>query len=116
MIVSPEYFRNYYKALYKEYSDIAHHYGKYVFMHSDGNISEIIPDLIEVGINALNSQLFCMDIEELGIRFRGKITFWGEIDRQKILPDGTKSDIEDAALYHYSGKCHKDPLRRQSSF
>jgi hypothetical protein len=65
-------------------------------MHSDGNISEIIPDLIEIGIDALNSQLFCMDIEELGKKFRGKITFWGEIDRQTILPHGNKEEIKNA--------------------
>jgi uroporphyrinogen decarboxylase len=96
MMVSPEYFRKYYKPLYKEYVEIARHYGKYVFMHSDGNITEIIPDLIEVGIDALNSQLFCMDIEELGKNFKGKITFWGEIDRQDILPNGNKDDIRRA--------------------
>lgn len=96
MMVSPEYFRKYYKPLYKEYAEIARHYKKYVFMHSDGNITEIIPDLIEIGIDALNSQLFCMDIEELGKKFRGKFTFWGEIDRQNILPNGNKKDIEDA--------------------
>ena len=96
MMVSPEYFRKYYKKIYKEYVEIAHHYKKYVFMHSDGNITEIIPDLIEVGIDALNSQLFCMNIEELGNRLRGKITFWGEIDRQNILVNGNKTEIEEA--------------------
>jgi hypothetical protein len=96
MMVSPEYFRKYYKPLYSDYAEIARHYNKYLFMHSDGNISDIIPDLIEIGIDALNSQLFCMNIEELGRRFRKQITFWGEIDRQGILPDGTKADIENA--------------------
>lgn len=99
MIVSPDFFRKYYKQQYREYAEIAHHYGKYVFMHSDGNITEIIPDLIEAGIDALNSQLFCMDIEELGKMFSGKITFWGEIDRQRLLPEGTKNEIEDAVSF-----------------
>ena len=102
MIVSPDYFRKYYKPLYKEYIEIARHYKKYVFMHSDGDISEIIPDLIEIGINALNSQLFCMNIEELGKKFRGKLTFWGEMDRQNILPNGNKADIEDAVNLVYN--------------
>ena len=96
MIVSPDYFRKYYKPLYKDYVEIARHYNKYVFMHSDGNITEIIPDLIEIGINALNSQIFCMNIEELGNKFRGEITFWGEIDRQNILPNGNNYDIQNA--------------------
>jgi uroporphyrinogen decarboxylase len=116
MIVSPAYFRKYYKHLYKEYVEIARHYGKYVFMHSDGNITEIIPDLIEVGIDALNSQLFCMDIEELGKRFRGKITFWGEIDRQSILPNGSRSDIENAVRRVYNTLYSKGGVIAQCEF
>ena len=37
-----------------------------------------------------------MGVEELGRRFRGKITFWGEIDRQQLLPHGTRQEIEQA--------------------
>lgn len=96
LLVSPQIFRKYFIPMYKDYVEIARNYGKYVFMHSDGEITEIIPDLIEVGIDALNSQLFCMDIEKLGELFRGKISFWGEIDRQHLLPKGTKEDIKKA--------------------
>ena len=71
-------------------------YGKSVFMHSDGYIADIFPDLIEINIDALNSQLFCMDIKELGEKYRGKITFWGEIDRQDLLPHGSREEIEKA--------------------
>jgi hypothetical protein len=101
MLVSPDHFRKYYKPLYRDYASIARKYGKYVFMHSDGNIEEIIPDLIEIGIDALNCQLFCMNIAELGRKFRGKITFWGEIDRQYILPSGNKEDVEKAVRVIY---------------
>jgi hypothetical protein len=72
--------------LYKDYCDLAKSGGKFVFMHSDGYIADIYEDLIEVGVEALNSQLFCMDIRELGRRYKGRITFWGEIDRQHVLP------------------------------
>jgi uroporphyrinogen decarboxylase len=101
MMVSPEYFRKYFKPLYRDYAEIARHYGKYVFMHSDGNIAEIIADLAEIGIDALNSQLFCMNIGEIGKLYRGKITFWGEIDRQHILSEGTANEIETAVEYVY---------------
>lgn len=94
LITSPEIFRKYFKPMYKEYIEIAKQYGKYVFMHSDGAIGEIITDLIEIGIDALNSQLFCMDIEELSRKFSGKLTFWGEIDRQHMLPEGSQEEIE----------------------
>jgi uroporphyrinogen-III decarboxylase len=34
-----------------------------------------------------------MDVEKLGQHFKGKITFWGEIDRQYILPYGTAEEV-----------------------
>lgn len=96
LLISPAMWREIIKPLYKDYCDILHAKGKYVFFHSDGFIEAIYPDLIELGVNALNSQLFCMDIEGLGEKYRGKITFWGEIDRQRILPLGTTDEVRDA--------------------
>ncbi len=96
LLISPDMWRAFFKPLYKEYCDIIHAAGKKAFMHSDGNITAIYEDIIEVGVDALNSQLFCMDLEELGEKYRGKITFWGEIDRQHILPFGTAEDVHKA--------------------
>lgn len=96
LLISPELWREFYKPLYKDYCEILHKKGKYVFFHSDGNIEQIYPDLIEIGINAVNSQLFCMDMEKLGDLYAGEITFWGEIDRQFILPFGTEQDVRSA--------------------
>ena len=48
---------------------------------------------IELGVHALNSQVWCMDPHVLGERFRGRITFWGEINRQSTMPHGTPDDI-----------------------
>ena len=73
-----------------------HAAGKDVFFHSDGFIMDIIPDLIELGVEALISQLFCMDIEEIAAFFKGQLTFWGEIDRQQILPFGTVDEVRAA--------------------
>ncbi len=96
LLVSPSLWRRMFKPLYQAYIDIGHRHGKYVFMHSDGCIADILPDLVEMGLDALNSQLFCMDIEELGRSYAGKLTFWGEIDRQHLLPFGTPEEIAEA--------------------
>jgi uroporphyrinogen-III decarboxylase len=96
LLISPDMWRHLFKPLYREYINIAHSHRKKIFMHSDGKIIDIMPDLIELGLDALNSQIFCMDVEELGRRFKGKITFWGEIDRQHILANGSKDEIIDA--------------------
>jgi uroporphyrinogen decarboxylase len=98
LLVSPAMWREYYKPLYAEYAALIRGKGKYVFFHSDGNIESIIGDLVEVGVHAMNSQLFCMDIEGLGRRFRGKLAFWGEIDRQKTLPFGTPAQVRAAVM------------------
>jgi len=102
LMTSPEIFRNYFKHMYRDFAEIARSYDKYIFMHSDGYIIDIIPDLIEVGINALNSQLFIMDVKKLSEKFKGDITFWGEIDRQDILPNGSMSDVENAVIKVYN--------------
>jgi uroporphyrinogen decarboxylase len=96
LIVSPQIFRKIFKPMYSDYVEIARSHGKSVFMHSDGHITEILQDLIDIGIEALNSQIFCMNIEEIGERFRGKITFWGEIDRQYLLSRGSREEIKQA--------------------
>jgi len=96
LLISPQQWRRLFRPLYADYFARAHAAGKRVFLHSDGMIREIIPDLIDIGVDALNSQLFCMDIEELGREFKRKITFWGEIDRQYILPFGAVEEVRQA--------------------
>lgn len=85
LLISPHIWREVFRPLYKDYCDIAHANGKSIFMHSDGNIEEIFPDLVEIGVDAVNSQLFCMDLDKVSKAVKGKITFWGEIDRQHVL-------------------------------
>lgn len=101
LLIKPDLWRHYFKPLYREYAQIAHSHGKKFFMHSDGHILSIYPDLIEIGIDAVNSQVFCMGVENLK-PFAGKITFWGEIDRQWLLPFGTPQDIDKAVRDVYT--------------
>lgn len=95
LLINPETWRAVFKPLYAEYVRIAHGSGKKIFMHSDGNILQIYPDLIEIGVDAVNSQIFCMGLEKLAA-FAGKITFWGEMDRQHLLVEGTPEQIAQA--------------------
>ena len=86
LLISPAKWREFYKPCYAEYCALARGHGKYVIMHSDGHTESILGDLIEIGVNAINTQIFCMDIEALAEKYHHKICFWGEIDRQNILP------------------------------
>lgn len=95
LLIHPQLWDEFFAPMYRDYIDIAHQNGKKIFMHSDGNILRIIPKLIDLGLDAVNSQLFCMGLENLA-PYKGKITFWGEIDRQHLLPEGTIVDIDRA--------------------
>lgn len=95
LLISPDMWRQHFKPRYREFIEIAKHYHKKVFMHSDGQIADIYPDLVEIGVDAVNSQIFCMDREVLK-KMAGKITFWGEMDRQFLLCRGTESQIREA--------------------
>ncbi len=97
MLISPALWRQMFKPLYEAYVEIAHDHGKYLFMHSDGYILDIIPDLVKIGVDAINAQIFCMKMEALSELAAGKITFWGEMDRQYLLPYGTRDEIAEAA-------------------
>jgi uroporphyrinogen-III decarboxylase len=109
LLMSPEVWRELLKPCYREYVERVRASGKLVMVHSDGHIFDIYEDLIEIGVHAVNSQLFCMDIEEVGRRFKGRLCFWGEIDRQHVLPFGSTDDVRRAvqrvanALYDGTG-------------
>lgn len=92
LLINPVAWEKYFRPFYKEFIQIAHRNGKKTFMHSDGNTLDIYPRLIDLGLDAFNSQIFCMGLENLE-QYKGKITFWGEIDRQHLLPEGSKEDI-----------------------
>lgn len=96
LLISPDMWATYFKPLYRDYAALAHAHGKLALMHSDGYIMPIYEHLIEIGVNAINSQLFTMPIEKIAGCFKGRITFWGEMDRQGILPFGTPEDVRAA--------------------
>jgi uroporphyrinogen decarboxylase len=96
LLIPVQAWRDLFKPLYRQYVEIIHARDKFAFFHSDGNISEIFDDLVELGIDAINAEMSLMDFESLTERFRGRITFWGEIDRQRVLPFGTPEEVRAA--------------------
>jgi len=97
LLISPKMWRKHFKDYYRQLCEIAQQAGKPVFFHSDGYILDIVEDLIEIGVNALNCQVRCMGEEELSRRFKGRLCFWGELDRQILLPHATPEQIKAAA-------------------
>jgi hypothetical protein len=95
LLVDPALWVRVFKPIYRDYIEIAHSHGKKAFFHSDGYTLDILPHLIDLGLDAANLQIFCIGLDKLQ-GFRGKITFWGEIDRQGTLAFGSKDDVRSA--------------------
>lgn len=73
--------------------------GAKLFFHSDGAIKEIIPDLLEAGVDILNPVQYSaadMDLAELKKLYGKDLIFWGGgIDTQEILNKGSVQQVED---------------------
>ncbi|MBW1995204.1 MAG: hypothetical protein JRI77_12260 [Deltaproteobacteria bacterium] len=67
-----------------------------LYFHSCGAVAELVDDLIEIGVDALNPVQVSakgMDTAQLKRRYGDRIAFWGAIDSQKALPFGTVEDV-----------------------
>jgi uroporphyrinogen decarboxylase len=65
-----------------------------IWYHSDGNITDIIPDLIDAGLDILNPlQPECLDLDEIHRQYGHLLTFDGTIGTQSTMPWGTPEDV-----------------------
>lgn len=109
LLFSAELWRKYIKANTKKLTDLAHKYGAFYQQHSCGAVSELIPDMIEAGVDCLEplQKVPGLEPENLQKQFGGKITFHGGIDTQTILPYGTPEEVEEEAR-HYISTLHQN--------
>jgi uroporphyrinogen decarboxylase len=65
-----------------------------VWYHSDGNITSIVDELIEIGVDILNPvQPECVDVEDLAKRYGDRLVFDGTIGTQTTMPFGTPDEV-----------------------
>ena len=68
-----------------------------VFFHTDGDVFDLVPDFIEMGVGVLNpiqtSAGRMSDLERLKAEYGGAITFCGAIDTHDVLPNGSPDDV-----------------------
>lgn len=72
----------------------AHKAGKYVTIHSCGDVDELFDDLIAIGLNCFNPfQPEVMEVGALIRKYRGRLAFFGGLSTQKTLPYGTAAEV-----------------------
>lgn len=97
--LSPECYREMVKPFHAElWAEIKQRTGKPLLLHSCGAVADLIPDLIEIGVDALNPVQVSakgMHSGRLKAEFGKDITFWGGgCDTQRILPRGTAAEVK----------------------
>ncbi len=97
LMFSPDQIREFFLPRMKRMIDLVHQAGAYAFFHSDGAIREIIPEMIDIGIDILNPiQWRCrgMDREQLKRDFGEKVVFHGGMDNQRTLAFDSVEQVE----------------------
>lgn len=93
-MMSPEVFKELYFPLYKEIIAYTHDKGLHFWLHSCGDNSLLMEDLIESGVDVFHPvQKGCMDERQTARDFGDRITFLAGIDVQDLLPNGSPQQI-----------------------
>ncbi len=100
-MLSPDLYRNLVKPFQRElFAQAKQAFDAPLLFHSCGSIREFIPDLIEIGVDALNPVQVSargMDPAQLKRDFGRDLTFWGGgIDTQNVLNRATPNQVRDA--------------------
>ncbi len=101
MMVSPDLWREKLKPFHRELVEPFKKLGLKTRYHTDGSVEPIIEDFIGMGIDLLDPiqpHTLGMDPENLNARFGGRISFYGGMDTQHLLPYGTVAEVESEML------------------
>jgi uroporphyrinogen decarboxylase len=99
--VSPPMYREFFKpreqAMWKRVKERAPHLR--IMLHCCGGVRELLPDLIDAGLDAINPvQITCRGMDAAGLKrdFGGKMTFWGGgCDTRHVLVKGTPAQVSE---------------------
>ncbi|MCL5270222.1 MAG: uroporphyrinogen decarboxylase, partial [bacterium] len=94
LIMGPELWRRFVKPRVARMYARVREAGKFVIQHSCGDIREIFPDVIEIGLNVYQTfQPEIYDIAKVKREFGKDLSFWGGISTQRLLPFATPAEI-----------------------
>lgn len=92
-ILSPAQLRKWIFPAYRQLTEPCRQKGVLVYLHSDGKTLDILEDQIAAGVDIVNPQDLCNGIDELARVAKGKVCIQLDIDRQTILPYGSRQEI-----------------------
>jgi uroporphyrinogen-III decarboxylase len=94
LMIRPDLWREVFKPRYAEQYELIHRQGKQVWLHTCGDVYDVIPDFIEIGLDILELlQPDLFGIERLAQDFGGKVCFCCSVDHQRRACHGSRDEI-----------------------
>ncbi len=96
LLIGPAQWRELIQPALRQLAEIAHARGSHVYLHSCGAVRDLIPDLIETGVNVLDPlqvKAAGMDPAQLKRKYGDQLCFSGGVDEQELLPQGTPDEV-----------------------
>lgn len=94
LITGPDLWRKFIKPRMARMYERVKSSGKFVVQHSCGDIEQIFPDLIDIGLDVYQTfQPEIYDIKRIKREFGSKLSFWGGISTQRLLPYSTPEEL-----------------------
>jgi len=96
VMIGPQRWRRYFKPRYARIFEAIHHQGKLAIMHCCGSVADIMADIVEIGLDVLESvqpEAAGMNPYALKRAWGDKITFWGGLGSQYTIPFATPAEI-----------------------
>jgi uroporphyrinogen decarboxylase len=96
LMISPQMFDTFFDAHYRRLATLIKDHGAKIIHHDDGAMWELLPRLIDIGIDILNPiQYRCgnLDLDWLNDTYGDRLCFHGGVDNQQVLPFGSVEDV-----------------------
>jgi uroporphyrinogen decarboxylase len=94
LLLSAEMFHDFIRPGEQRMIDAIHAAGKDVWLHSCGDVCELIPTFVEMGYDVLNPlEPECMDLADIKRQFGGELCLWGGISTKRALLSGTPEEV-----------------------
>lgn len=94
LLMGPRLWERFIKPRLERTYRVVKDHGKFVTIHSCGKVQELFPQLIQIGLDCFNPfQPEVMDPFEMKRQFGDRLSFWGGVSTQRLLPYGTTDEV-----------------------
>lgn len=100
LLISPKHLRKYFMKPFRDIVQAIRELGFLVIMHNDGNLWDVLDELVETGINGYHpvERAATMDLKIIKERYKGKLCPIGNVNNKTVMVSGTVDDVRNETI------------------